>query len=197
MLASTARMNDPLVFHASSAINELTSKGGLVFIDELVEPALCIPPDTLIRDAKELLGVDEPINALVVISAEKPVGLISSLNMDGILSKQYGVALFYKKPVFRIMDDNPLIIKAGTPIEVAAGLAMQREKSKIFDHVIVTRDGSLVGVVPVPKMLETLAALEHRRREQLTRLTERLEGKSTTGKKLSKLCNVQGDCSRG
>src|SRR5208283_1243422 len=65
---------------------------------------------------------------------------------------------------------------SGTPLEVAASLAMQREKAKIFDHVIVTHNGSLVGLVPVPKMLETLAALEHRRREQLTLLTERLRG---------------------
>jgi signal transduction histidine kinase/DNA-binding response OmpR family regulator/HPt (histidine-containing phosphotransfer) domain-containing protein len=142
----------------------------------LAEPAVCIPPETPIRDAKEMLGADEPINAIVVGHAENPVGLISSLHLDRILSKQFGVALFYPKPVSRVMDKNPLKIEAGTSIEVAASLAMQREKAKIFDHIIVTRNDSLVGIVPVPKMLETLAALEHRRRAQLTRLTERLRG---------------------
>jgi PAS domain S-box-containing protein len=121
-----------------------------------------------------MLGVDEPIDALVVAIAEKPVGLVSSLHLDRILSKPFGVALYYPKPVTRVMDTNPLSIEAGIPLEVAAGLAMQREKSKIFDHIIVTRNGSMIGVVPVPKMLETLAALEHGRRAQLTRLTGRL-----------------------
>jgi signal transduction histidine kinase/CheY-like chemotaxis protein/HPt (histidine-containing phosphotransfer) domain-containing protein/CBS domain-containing protein len=170
------RADEPLVFRASGEISELASKGGVVCIDALVEPAMCISPETPIRDAKEMLGVDEPIRALVVVSDKKPVGLISSLHLDGILSKQYGVALFYKKPVYRIMDENALSIEVGTPIEVAASLAMQREKVKIFDHVIVTRNGALAGVVPVPKILETLAALEQRRREQLSRLTERLSG---------------------
>ena len=170
------KMNEPVVFQASSAIHELASRGRSICIDELVEPAVCITPETMIREAKEMLGVDEPIKALVVARDEKPVGLVSSLHLDRMLSKQFGVALFYPKPVSQVMDKNPLNIEAGTPLEVAASLAMQREKAKIFDHVIVTHNSSLVGIVPVPKMLETLAALEHRRREQLTLLTERLRG---------------------
>jgi signal transduction histidine kinase/DNA-binding response OmpR family regulator len=126
-----------------------------------------------------MLGVDEPINALVVALAEKPLGLISSLHLDRILSNRFGVALYYPKPVSRVMDTNPLSLDATTPIEVAASLAMQREKAKIFDHIIVTRNDSLIGVVPVPKMLETLAALEHGRRAQLTQLTERLREEVT------------------
>ncbi len=163
-----------LSFRATSAIRDLTSRGLSVCIDALVEPALCIAPETPIREAKEMLGVDEPINALVVALADRPIGLVSSLHLDSILSKPFGVALFYPKPVSRIMDTNPLNIEAGTPIEVAASLAMQREKAKVFDHIIVTRNDSLIGIVPVPKMLETLAALEHGRRKQLTQLTERL-----------------------
>ncbi len=166
--------DEALPFRVSSAIQELASRGRLVCIDALAEPAVCIAPETPISEAKQMLGVDEPINALVVAIVEKPVGLISSLHLDRILSKPFGVALYYPKPVSRVMDTNPLSIEADTPLEVAAGLAMQREKSKIFDHIIVTRNNSMIGVVPVPKMLETLAALEHGRRAQLTRLTTRL-----------------------
>jgi PAS domain S-box-containing protein len=169
-------MDAHLTFHASGTIHELASRGRSICIEELAEPAVCIPPDTPIRDAKEMLGNDEPINALVVTSSGKPAGLICSLHLDSILSKQFGVALFYPKPVARVMDTSPLNIEAGTPLEEAASLAMQREKGKIFDHIVVTRSGSLIGIVSVPKMLETLAALEHRRRAQLTLLTQRLTG---------------------
>jgi PAS domain S-box-containing protein len=175
-----------LSFRASNAIHNLASRGQSVCIDALAEPAVCIAPETPVREAKEMLGVDEPIHALVVALAEKPIGLISSLHLDRILSKPFGVALYYPKPVSRVMDTNPLSIDACTPIEVAASLAMQREKAKIFDHIIVTRNGSLIGVVPVPKMLETLAALEHRRRAQLTRLTERLQEEITDRGKAAK-----------
>ncbi len=185
---SNSKMDTSLSFRASRAIHDLASRGRSVCIDAIAEPAVCIDPETPVRDAKEMLGVDEPINALVVALAERPVGLISSLHLDRILSKRFGVAHYYPKPVSRVMDTNPLSIDASTPIEVAASLAMQREKAKIFDHIIVTRNDSLIGVVPVPKMLETLAALEHGRRAQLTRLTERLrEEISDRGKAASAL----------
>ena len=148
---SNSEMDTSLSFRASRAIHDLASRGRSVCIDAIAEPAVCIAPETPVRDAKEMLGVDEPINALVVALAEKPVGLISSLHLDRILSKRFGVALYYPKPVSRVMDTNPLSIDACTPIEVAASLAMQREKSKIFDHIIVTRNNSLIGVVPVPE----------------------------------------------
>ena len=122
-----------------------------------------------------MFRADEPISAVVVAVEDRPLGLIGSVHLERMLSRQYGVSLFYGKPVVQIMDDDPLIVDAGVSIEVGAGMAMRRESTKVFDHVIVTRDDVLVGVVAVPKMLETLAALEQRRREQLSRLTLRLE----------------------
>ena len=168
-------MNAPMVFRAPERVERIVSKGRSVDMVSLVEPAVCIGPQTPVRDAIEMFRGDEPISAVVVAHEDRPLGLISSVHLERLLSRQYGVALFYGKPVSRIMDDKPLIIDAGVSIEVGAGLAMQRENTKVFDHVIVTRDDLLVELVAVPKMLETLAALEHWRREQLTRLTRRLE----------------------
>ncbi|MDR3568526.1 MAG: response regulator [Syntrophobacteraceae bacterium] len=172
---TNSRMGEPLVFRASERDGKMASQGSSVDMAMLVESVACIEPEATVGDAIEMFRGDEPISAVVVAVEDRPVGLISSLHLERILSRRYGVALFYEKPVFRIMDDKPLILDAGVSIEVGAGLAMQREKTKVFDHVIVTRNGLLVGVVAVPKMLETLAALEQRRREQLTRLTRRLE----------------------
>jgi len=125
-----SKMNEPLVFQASSAIHELASRGRSICIDELVEPAVCITPETLIREAKEMLGVDEPIKALVVARDEKPIGLVSSLHLDRRLSKQFGVALFYPKPVSKVMDKNPLNIEAGTPLRSLPALRCNARKQR-------------------------------------------------------------------
>ncbi|MGC8491904.1 MAG: CBS domain-containing protein, partial [Syntrophobacteraceae bacterium] len=166
--------NKPLVFRAPDKIEKMVSRGRRIDMETLVEPAVCIGPEATVRDAIEMLRGDAPISALVVTLEDRPLGLVSSLHLERMLSRQYGVALFYGKPVSAIMDDNPLIVDAGVSIEVGARLAMQRESSRVFDHVIVTRDGLVIGVAAVPKMLETLASLEQRRREELTRLTRRL-----------------------
>ncbi len=141
----------------------------------LVEPALCVAPDATVRDAMAMFQGEQPISAVVVVLEERPLGLISSVHLEKLLSSQYGVALFYGKPVFQIMDDKPLIMDAGVSIDIGAGLAMRRGGSRVFDHVIITRNELLMGVVAVPKILETLAVLEQRRREQLTKLALRLE----------------------
>ncbi|MHC1728207.1 MAG: response regulator [Syntrophobacteraceae bacterium] len=151
------------------------SKDGSVPVGALAEPAVCLAPETLVSEAKEMLGEDEPINALVVARGDKPLGLVMSLHLDRTLSNKFGVALYHSKPVSRIMDTNPMMVEASTPLDIVASEAMQREKAKIFDHIIITRHDSLIGIVPVPKMLEALASLEHVRRAALTRLTERLE----------------------
>ncbi|MEN6438442.1 MAG: response regulator [Syntrophobacter sp.] len=147
---------------------------GALLIGMLVEPPVCVRPDTTVRETKELLGKDEPISALVVAHGEIPLGLVMSLHLDRILSNQFGFALFHSKPVVKVMDSNPMIIEDDIPLEVAASQAMQREKTKIFDHLIVTRKGLLLGTVPVPKMLESLASLEYGRREELAGLADRL-----------------------
>ena len=174
-MRTDSNKNALLAFPAPERIRKVVSGGSSVNMVALVEPALCIAPEAPVRDAIEMLRGEEPISAVVATLEDRPVGLISSLHLERMLARQYGVALFYDKPLFRIMDSDPLIIDAGVSIEVGAALAMRREKTKVFDHLIVTRDGLLVGVVAVPRMLETLAVLEQRRREQLTRLTRRLE----------------------
>lgn len=167
--ASSDPANDIL-----TAASRLASRGEFVPIGLLAEQAIRVSPETTVRDVKEMLSGDEPISALVVMRGQVPVGLVMSLHLDKILSNQFGVALFYCKPVTRVMDADPTVVEFDTPLEVAAVQVMKREKSRIFDHLLVTRNGLLLGTVPIPRMLETLAALEAQRRNDLTRLTERL-----------------------
>jgi two-component system sensor histidine kinase/response regulator len=175
--------NEPSIFPMVERIESLVSSGRPVDMVTLVEPAVCVSPEATVRDALGMFRADEPISAVVVAVEDRPLGLIGSVHLERMLSRQYGVSLFYGKPVVQIMDDNPLIVDAGMSLEQGAGMAMRRESTKVFDHVIVTRNGVLLGVVAVPKMLETLAALEQRRREQLSRLTLRLEDEIADRKK--------------
>ena len=168
-----SEQDDPVAFRTPIPIP--AASGGSVRIGLLVEPVVCVPPETVVRDAKDMLGKDMPINALVVARGDKPLGLVMSLHLDRTLSNQFGFALYNSKPVLKVMDQYPLVVEADVALEEVARLAMQRENLKIFDHIIVTRRGSLIGAVPVPKILETLTSLEHQRRAELARMTDRLQ----------------------
>lgn len=165
--------------------SRLAFKGGSVPVGLLAEQAICVAPEMLVRDVRDMLCSDEPISALVVTRHVEPVGLVMSLHLDKTLSNQFGVALFNSKPVSRVMDSDPLIVDYSTPLELAVSRVMQREKAKVFDHLIVTRDDRLVGVVPVPKMLEVLARLESERRYALAQLTEDLKDEAIQGESIA------------
>ncbi|AGW13923.1 hypothetical protein DGI_2163 [Megalodesulfovibrio gigas DSM 1382 = ATCC 19364] len=111
----------------------------------------------------------------MVAVERKPVGLVMSLHLDRALSQQYGVALYHKKPVSYVMDPEPLIIDGETPVEMVAGMAMSREKIKIYDHIIVTEQTLLTGIVSVQELLLTLAAMQNKRTMELVEMTGQLQ----------------------
>ncbi|MHC1743897.1 MAG: ATP-binding protein [Syntrophobacteraceae bacterium] len=145
-----------------------------VSIGTIAEPVTSVPPETPVREVKRLLQGDDPIRAVVVTDAGRPVGLVMSLHLDRMLSQQYGVALYHTKPIAGLMDRSALIVDHAAPLEDVANLAIGRAMASVFDHIVVSKDGLLVGVVSVPRLLETLAILEHRRAGELALLNDRL-----------------------
>jgi len=65
-----------------------------------------------------------------------------------------------KKPVERIMDKNPLVLDYSTPIDQAIKRIANREEDKLYDYVIVERDKSYFGIVPIITLLEKSMELQ-------------------------------------
>ncbi len=128
-------------------------------VRELVEAAPMVDRATLIKDVKAILDAS-PISGVVVVEDHRPVGLVMSHSLDRQLGTYYGTALYYQRVVERVMDTAPLCAEGSTPVEQVAALAMARERFKIYDHIIVTEQGILSGVVSVQKMLDALAKVQ-------------------------------------
>jgi diguanylate cyclase (GGDEF)-like protein len=54
------------------------------------------------------------------------------------------------------MDESPLVVKEDTPIDSVAQLAMNRERLKHNDYIVVERGENLKGVVSVQTILDAL-----------------------------------------
>jgi diguanylate cyclase (GGDEF)-like protein len=128
-------------------------------VETLVEPAPVVGTSDRVWDVKGLLETKSPIGGVVVLDDERPVGLVMSYHLDRKLGSQYGVPLYAKRPVTQVMDPSPLIVDGLTPVEKIAKDAMARERYKIYDHIIVTRNGRYYGIVSVQNMLDALAKL--------------------------------------
>jgi len=129
-------------------------------VGDLTTPCLVVESDKLIGDVKKLLADKPPMSSVVVVEGDKPAGLLMNYSLDKALSAKFGVDLYHRKRVIKLMDPNPLCVEFGMPIEEAARLAMNRGAAKIYDDIIVTRDGALIGTVSVQKMLDSLAKVQ-------------------------------------
>ncbi|MGD9158189.1 MAG: ATP-binding protein [Desulfobacteraceae bacterium] len=148
--------------------NHLASVGALVSEVEVTGPKRSV------KEIKKYFDGDEPIKAVVIIEDEKPVGLVMNIHLDRILSQRFGVALYYDKPIKKIMDETLLIVDCDTSIEKAADLAMRREKSKLFDHIIVTRKGKLSGIVAVRDILNAMIEKQKENADEMSQINKQL-----------------------
>lgn len=134
----------------------------LMPIGNLVEAPQVRRQGTLVPDAQHCFEQSRQQASIVVVDQEQgtPVGLIMEYQLNRQLSGQFGAALYSKRPIDAIMDRHPLMVDETTPVEQTAKAAMQREKIKAYDDIIVTRQGQVLGIVTVQRLLNTLAHVQ-------------------------------------
>ena len=135
----------------------LRSSGYSVPVGNLAKPVITVSPNTLVSEIREHFGDNKPNSSIAVAENNVPIGLIMEYHLNRQLSAQYGLALYYKRPAKSVMDAAPLIVDENTPVESTAQMAMQRSQLQAYDDVIVTRDGTLLGLVSVQALLHALA----------------------------------------
>ncbi len=147
------------------AASRLAGAAGLRTVGDVAAPAKTFRINdpvslaaTYFRDHPDQFGA-------VVVDGGRPVGLLMRDELFRKLSVQYGISLFWSKPVAVVADERPLIVEADTPLETVSSLATMRETGKLYDLVVVTDRGELAGVVTVRDILEqmTMIRMEHAR----------------------------------
>jgi len=128
-------------------------------IGDIIDEATWIGEQMPVKDVINLFDADSALAGVVVVEDRKPCGLIMRQHLDRHLGRKYGVALYYEKPISRIMDKLPLIVDCTTPVELVSQAAMSRNKLKLYDNIIVTRNGLLHGFVSVQTLLDTMTRI--------------------------------------
>lgn len=130
-------------------------------VGDLAEEAQTVAPDALVDDIRKRFEDGQQHNGLAVVDANThPMGLVMDYHLNRQLSAQYGVALYSRRAVTCVMDPAPTILDESTPAEEAARIAMARPRLQAYDDLLVTREGRLTGIVPVQKLLHTIAEVQ-------------------------------------
>jgi GGDEF domain-containing protein/EAL domain-containing protein (putative c-di-GMP-specific phosphodiesterase class I) len=101
-----------------------------------------------------------PTESVCLLEENRPVGLLMRYHLDRHLSSPYGNALFLKKSASRIMDREPMIRDAGTPLDEVARAAMARPAERLYDDILITQKGLYAGALSVRGLLEALSQVQ-------------------------------------
>ncbi|MGO0122262.1 diguanylate cyclase domain-containing protein [Desulfothermobacter acidiphilus] len=136
------------------------TRGHSISIGRIADNAVIVEKDTLVREVKAILEEHETLDGVVVVESGYPVGLVMRYHLDRYLGLQYGVPLYFNRPISSLMDSSFLAVEEHTPIEVVSRLAMKRERLRLYDWIIVTCNRKFRGVVSVQTLVDTLTRLQ-------------------------------------
>lgn len=129
-------------------------------VGKLAEAPHPVGQNFLACAARDFFEENRQASNLVVEQDGIPRGLVMEYHLNRQLTTQYGMALFYNRPITNVMDPDPLVVDERMPVEQAAKLAMEREPLKAYDDIIITRGGRLFGVITVQRLMNILAQVQ-------------------------------------
>lgn len=130
--------------------------GNVLTIGHLSAPVNVISKKTFISEVANFIKNQEDSLGTVVVDNDIPVGLIMREKLYQLLSEQYGIALYWNRTVDKIMDAYPMIVDENLPVEQVAQMAMSRDINKLYDFVIITRQGKMAGAASIRSILECI-----------------------------------------
>lgn len=162
------------------------------YIGSIIEERKSFNISTSCQKIKSYFHKDN-VDGVCITNNASPIGLIMSHNLDSSLAHQYGVALYYNRPISLIMDYSPLIVDHCTPISIVSEQAMSRTDKKTYDNIIVTKNSKYLGIVSVKKLLQYAISLEKNYARELNPLTQ-LPGNVIINRVLNDTIQLNKEC---
>lgn len=140
-------------------INRIQGMDGIMQIGNLTTMVESFDLKTPISAIAQYFNRYEDVPGTVVTQGQQPVGLVMRERLFQQLAGQYGVSLYWNRPVEQLMDPNPLLVEETVPIETVSQMAMSREKSQLYDLIIITSKEKMRGVASIRTILEAITHL--------------------------------------
>ncbi|WP_019422812.1 methyl-accepting chemotaxis protein [Paenibacillus sp. OSY-SE] len=116
--------------------------------DDLIRQAPIIQAGTTIEEAEHRFRRDPFLLCLIVGNdRQQPIGIVMRERFHEFMSKRFSPALFYEKPITRLMDGNALIVEWGTDTGELLDLAAARPEERMYDSIVFTRNQEYTGIL--------------------------------------------------
>ncbi|MEB3100513.1 GGDEF domain-containing protein [Ferviditalea candida] len=125
-------------------------------VGDIVVSVKTFESSTNVSEVVEFFRKNETEQGAVIIQDQVPIGLIMREKLFQKLAEQYGMVLYWHKPIQLIMDKHPLVVDESMMVENASQMAIAREIRNLYDLVIVTSKGRIKGAATVRAILECI-----------------------------------------
>lgn len=116
-------------------------------IGDLVYTRASIPADLEGHEVASRFEQDKNLDAIAVVDADHSFGLVVRARLNGELGRQFGYALYSKRPIRLLVERDALCCDIREdPVQVIAQ-AVHRNLDRIYDDIVVTEDGRYYGLV--------------------------------------------------
>lgn len=127
-------------------------------IGSLAKPVPALSSEDRAGQVARRFEIDCLTSAFAILRDRRPVGLIDRLGFMSRFATRYGRDLYANKPIARMMEADPLILKGTTPIEQASQQLFQQKPSALRTGFIVVDDERrYLGIVTGLDLLQALA----------------------------------------
>ena len=120
-------------------------------IGELISSTFWIDAETPIGNVLRIFQRQADADSVAVVDGTR-VGMIARARFLLQLGRRFGYSLYEHRPARLLMEDGSTVDAGADPVEVIA-LATQREPERLYDDILVLREGSYAGTVSMRSLL--------------------------------------------
>lgn len=131
-----------------------------LYIENITKKTRITLPSTKVEQVFDDFKENPDVYGMCIVQGDKVLGIITRENLILKVSGRYGFSLYQRKEITAIMDQDYLEVDYHTPINTVSYLAMERENNKIYDMIVVTRDGKYFGTVTVKDLLQKTTEID-------------------------------------
>lgn len=126
-------------------------------IGDIAEPIPTVTPDTKCDVVYQLFKANPQFEGVAIAAENTAPSLMMRAQFFQQIGTQYGYTLYMRRPVSLVMKSEPLVVDYGEQITDVSVQAMNRPENELYDLVLVTAKGSLIGAVSIRRLLLAVA----------------------------------------
>jgi len=117
-------------------------------------------PNEKVEKIYETMRLNPTITEFTVVENNVAVGFMTKAALVEIFGGQYGFSLNHKKNIQQIIKTDFLRVSCNMSVDQVSRLAMQRPFERLYNPIVVEKEGEYSGIVTIKDLLDTCTKIE-------------------------------------